>query len=289
MKLSKIALILIILALVVVSCDKNVNIEPPEGMAYFGGGEIIIGAENTLPSEYPAFRTRVEPFFIDVHPVTVAEFRRFVEETDYVTEAERFGDSAILDHESGQWKLLEGANWKHPLGEDADPAEDNHPVTQVSWNDAVAYAEWAGKRLPTEIEWEYAAKSGKNSGDIYSWGNQLVKDGDYQANVWQGDFPVENTADDGFMYTSPVGFFGKTEAGLTDMGGNVWEWTSDTYRLYEGNPQPFTENPDLKVIRGGSFLCHADVCYSYRVTARQNNSRESAAFHMGFRTAKDVR
>lgn len=289
MKLSKIALMLFILALVVVSCDKNVNIEPPEGMAYFGGGEIIIGAENTLPNEYPAFRTEVEPFFIDIHPVTVAEFRRFVEEMNYETEAERFGDSAILDHESGQWKLLEGADWKQPLGEDADPAEDNHPVTQVSWNDAVAYAEWAGKRLPTEIEWEYAAKSGKNSGDIYSWGNQLVKDGDYQSNVWQGDFPVENTADDGFMYTSPVGFFGTTEAGLTDMGGNVWEWTSDTYRLYKGNPQPFTENPDLKVIRGGSFLCHEDVCYSYRVTARQNNSRESAAFHMGFRTAKDAR
>jgi sulfatase modifying factor 1 len=272
-----------------IACSQEKNVQPPEGMVFFPGGEIIIGAENSIPNEAPAFRTKVDAFFMDVYPVTVAEFRKFVNETGYVTEAEKFGDSALLHSETGEWILAEGAYWEYPLGMETGKAQDDHPVTHVSWNDANAYAEWAGRRLPSEIEWEYAAKSGKNSGQLYSWGNRLVKDGEYQANVWQGNFPYENTEEDGFRYTSPVGFFGKTEAGLTDMGGNVWEWTSDTYRLYEGNPHPFRVNPDLKVIRGGSFLCHENVCYSYRVAARQNNSHESASFHIGFRTAQDIR
>lgn len=262
--------------------------EPVSGMAYIEGGEIIIGADNTQPNEAPAFKTDVESFYLDVHPVTVAEFRSFIEETGYKTDAETFGDSAVLDFSTGEWILAEGATWEFPLG-DGTPANDDHPVTHVSWNDANAYAEWAGRRLPNEVEWEYAAKNGENSGQLYSWGNKLVVDGDYMANIWQGQFPVKNTADDGFLYTSPVGEFGETEAGLTDMGGNVWEWTSDTYALYEGNPAPFQVHEDLKVIRGGSFLCHRNVCYSYRVSARQNNSRESSAFHLGFRTAKDMK
>lgn len=278
-----------VLMLFVLSCSTPQPENLPEGMVFFEGGEIIIGAENGPPEEAPAFRTTVEPFLIDKNPVTVAEFRVFTKETGYVTEAEKYGNSGVLNSRTGQWILAEGASWKQPLGADGPEAEDNHPVTHVSWNDANAYAEWAGRRLPSEIEWEYAAKGGKNSGDLYSWGNDLVEDNTYQANVWQGDFPFTNTEDDGYFYTSPVGEFGETEAGLTDMGGNVWEWTSDTFKLYEGNKAPFRINPDNKVIRGGSFLCKKEVCYSYRVTARQFNSRESATFHMGFRTAKDVK
>ena len=271
------------------SCTNQTEIIPPDGMVYFAGGDIIIGAENMAPSEAPAFRTTVEPFFLAVHPVTVKQFRSFVDETGYITEAEKFGDSVVLDYQTGDWGITEGAHWEYPLGPEFPAAEDDHPVTHISWNDANAYAEWAGKRLPNEIEWEFAAKNGRNSGSLYSWGNNLKEDGEFRANIWQGNFPVENTAEDGFLYTSPVGYFGKTESGLTDMGGNVWEWTSDTFRLYEGSTYYFPENPELKVTRGGSFLCHKDVCYSYRPSARQYHSQESATFNIGFRLAKDVR
>lgn len=270
------------------ACNPDRYPEAPAGMVYFGGGEILIGSEDAMPNEAPVFSTEVEPFYIDKSPVTVAQFEVFVNETGYVTEAERFGNSGVLDTETGQWVLAEGANWKHPLGKDGTQAESNHPVTQVSWNDANAYAEWEGRRLPNEIEWEYAAKGGKNSGNTYSWGNKLVEEGSFKANVWQGSFPIKNTIDDGFLFTSPVGEFGETEAGLTDMGGNVWEWTSSTYKMYAGNKTPFVVNEDNKVIKGGSFLCIKEICYGYRPSARQFNSRESATFHMGFRTAKNI-
>ncbi|MBO6523678.1 MAG: formylglycine-generating enzyme family protein [Balneolaceae bacterium] len=266
------------------------KVDELEGMIYFEGGEITIGSEHGMPNETPSFKTKVPPFFIDKSPVTVAEFRKFVQATGYVTEAEKFGDSGVLDFATGRWVLEKGANWKHPHGENEDSSGDDHPVTQVSWNDANAYAKWAGKRLPTEIEWEYAAKGGKDSGNKYSWGDQLKTAGMFKANTWQGDFPVENTNEDNFLYTSPVGEFGETQAGLTDMGGNVWEWTSDTYKPYEGNPAfyMFSIDSAQKVIRGGSFLCHEDYCHGYRVSARQFNSKESATFNMGFRTVKDV-
>jgi formylglycine-generating enzyme len=279
---------LCLLVFTVVSCHPENGGKVAEGMTWFPGGQITIGTTDGLPNEGPPFTADVDPFYISTHPVTVAEFRIFVEDTGYVTEAEKFGNSAVLGPD-GSWSLLELADWRHPRGPENGPADDSHPVTHVSWNDAMAYADWTGKRLPTEIEWEYAAKGGRDSDDRYSWGDELVADGEFRANVWQGNFPVENRVDDGFEHTSPVGAFGSTASGLTDMGGNVWEWTADTYRLYEGNRMPFRDDPDLRVIRGGSFLCEANVCHGYRVTARQFNSRESAAFHMGFRTAMDVR
>jgi sulfatase modifying factor 1 len=218
----------------------------------------------------------------------VAQFSKFIEATGYVTDAEKFGNAGVFDFKTGEWKLVEGADWQYPLGPEGPKAKPDHPVTQVSWNDARAYCQWAGRRLPTEIEWEYAAKGGRNSGNKYSWGNNLVVNETYKANVWQGAFPEKFTGKDGYRLTSPVGAFGKTPAGLTDMGGNVWEWTSTTYHLYVHPNRISPKDPNKKVIRGGSFLCDKDVCHGYRVSARQFNTTRSATLNLGFRTAKDV-
>lgn len=261
----------------------------PKGMVAFHGGEFIVGTDSGEPNEGPPFTTQVDPFFIDEHPVTVAQFRKFIEASGYETEAEHFGNSAVFNVNSGTWTLTEGATWRFPLGPGGPRAEDNHPVTQVSWNDAQEYCRWAGRRLPTEIEWEYAAANGKREKTMYSWGNELVVEGAFKANVWQGRFPDSVDVQDGFLLTSPVGTYGKTEAGLADMGGNVWEWCQDPYRLYQDHLPADGIDPDLRVIRGGSFLCDEKVCHGYRVTARSHNSRESATIHMGFRTAMNVR
>lgn len=283
-RLSTIYLSVLLLA----ACTQS-NKPVPEDMVFFEGGTITMGAEDGQINEYPVHRVTVGPFYINKNPVTVAEFREFVEETGYVTEAEQFGNSGVFDVKTGAWSLVDGADWEHPMGKQGEKAKDDHPATQVSWNDARAYCEWAGLRLPTEAEWEFAAKGGKDSKNRFSWGNELVTNAGFRANVWQGHFPDSMRVEDGYLYTSPVGAFGSTEAGLTDMGGNVWEWTGDTYDLYEGNPYPFQTDENRKVIRGGSFLCDSTVCFSYRVSARSFNTRESATFHMGFRTAMSAR
>lgn len=265
------------------------NVTVPEGMVYVPGGVTQIGSEDGMPFEQPVFEAQVEPFFMDASPVTVAAFRAFVEATGFVTEAERFGNAGVLDPATHQWQLVEGATWHHPLGPDEAAAPDDHPVTQVSWNDAVAYAEWAGKRLPTEVEWEHAARSATNKPQRYAWGTELVDAGSYRANTWQGHFPVKNTGEDGYLYTSPVGAFGTTDLGLTDMGGNVWEWTQDWFRLYSERDTPFT--PDAtseKAQRGGSFLCNPSWCHGYRVSGRSHATPETALFHVGFRCVQDI-
>lgn len=260
---------------------------PPEGMVYFEGGEITIGTNRGAPNEAPAHNTEVSSFYLDKHPVTVARFRKFVEATGYVTDAERFGNSGVFDVVGQRWKLVDGADWERPLGEEGPKAKDNHPVTQVSWNDAVAYCEWAGRRLPTEAEWEYAAKNGEDSRGRFPWGDTFKPEGEYKANIWQGRFPDSSKVEDGFFYTSPVGYYGETDAGLTDMSGNVWEWTGSTFELYPGNELVRYEySPDNKAIRGGSFQCDSTFCFGFRVTARMFNSRETGLFHTGFRTAK---
>jgi len=260
-----------------------------EGMIRFSGGRFVVGTSSGASNEGPAFETVVKSFYLDEHPVTVKQFRKFVRATGYETEAEDFGNSGVFEVATARWVLCEGASWEFPLGPKAPKASDDHPVTQVSWNDAQEYCRWAGKRLPTEFEWEFAAASGKLKKNKYSWGDELVLNGKFMANVWQGRFPDSASVRDGFLLTSPVGYYGKTGAGLTDMGGNVWEWCQDTYALYPGNTMKQTVDPDYKVIRGGSFLCDEKVCHGYRVTARGTNSRESATFHMGFRTALDAR
>ncbi len=272
--------------LLLLGCSDNDM--PASKMVYFEGGAVTVGSEEGEMNESPVHQVSVDPFYISENLVTVVEFREFVEATGYVTEAEKFGNSGVFDVETGTWSLVEGANWRRPFGPDGESAKDDHPVTQVSWNDAIAYCEWAGVRLPTEMEWEFAAKGGKDSNNRFSWGDELVSQTGFEANVWQGKFPDSLSEEDGYLYTSPVGVYGKTEAGLTDMGGNVWEWTSDTYRLYEGNRYRIPMDENKKVIRGGSFLCDSTVCFSYRVSARSFNTRESATFHMGFRTARDA-
>jgi sulfatase modifying factor 1 len=265
------------------------GIAVPSGMLYIPGGRTRIGSEDGPPTERPTFYADVAPFLLDVHPVTVADFRRFADATGYVTQSERFGASGVFDVKSGTWGLVDGARGRRPLGPSSPPAADDHPVTQVSWNDAVGYCRWAGKRLPTEVEWEHAARGGRNGGPHYAWGDALVVAGRYMANTWQGEFPHRNTADDGWVYTSPVGVFGKTASGLTDMGGNVWQWCDDWFRPYEQRGRPYTPDTEsARVIRGGSFLCDPKVCHGFRVSARGHSTPETGLAHVGFRCARDA-
>lgn len=260
---------------------------PKSEMIYFEGGTFLMGSENGLPSEAPVHEVTVEPFYIDKTPVTVAQFRQFVEVTGHKTEAEKFGDSGVFNLGKQNWELLPGATWNKPFGPAGSDAEDNHPVTHVSWNDAVAYAKWAGKRLPTEAEWEYAARSGKNSGKKFSWGNEVSENGEYFANTWQGSLDSPENKD-GYQFTSPVGAFGENEAGLTDMGGNVWQWCADNYKPYPGSNEPFREDSNIKVIRSGSFFFDQNGEDSFSVSGRSMNSHETSLFNTGFRCAKNA-
>ncbi|MCC5908624.1 MAG: formylglycine-generating enzyme family protein [Balneolaceae bacterium] len=291
---STFTLIFCIAALLLSGCSSNEysTIDPdeiPEGMVFIPGGTTTIGSNDGSPDERPVFETEVESFLMDKNLVTVAEFRQFVEETGYVTEAEEFGNGVVFNFERGEWYLMDDVTWEYPNGPDGDMAEENHPVRQVSFNDASAYLEWAGKRLPTEIEWEHAARGGKNNPSPYAWGESLIEHGTYQANTWTGTFPVENVAEDGYLQTSPVGEFNVTELGLTDMGGNVWEWTDSWYRPYSYRDQPYNPSPQSeKVLRGGSFMCHVSYCHGYRVSARSNTPADNAMFHVGFRGLMDL-
>jgi len=272
------------------SKEKSVNLSetivPNESeMIFFEGGTFLMGSENGLPNESPVHKVEVKPFYIDKSPVTVAQFRHFIKTTGHKTEAEKFGDSGVFNMESKGWELLPGATWKKPFGPSGPDAVDDHPVTHVSWNDAVAYAKWAGKRLPTEAEWEYAARSGKNSGQKFSWGNKVSENGKYFANTWQGEL-TSTEAPDGYLFTSPVGIFGENEAGLTDMGGNVWQWCSDNYKPYPGSQEPYREDPNVKVIRSGSFFFDQNGENSFSVSGRAMNSHETSLFNTGFRCAK---
>ncbi|WP_128546609.1 formylglycine-generating enzyme family protein [Larkinella soli] len=260
----------------------------PSGMVWVPGGRTLIG-DDTTGKEKPTFWVEVKPFWMDEHPVTVAEFRRFVEATKYKTEAEKFGDGGVFDEKTRQWTLVKGANWQYPQGPDKPKAPDNHPVTQVSWNDATNFAVWAGKRLPSEFEWEHAARNARNDRTLYPFGNELTHNGRAMANTWNGKFPEYNENTDGFRTTSPVGYYGKSPLGLTDMTGNVWEWCNEWRQRYsdlvEGR-QP--QNPTEKVQRAGSFLCEPGWCHGYRVSGRSYTSPETALMHVGFRCVKDL-
>ena len=255
-------------------------------MVYFDGGVILIGSNEGAPNEQPTFEKKIRPFYLDKNLVTVEEFRAFILKTGFKTDADKFGDSGVFSFERNAWELVKGANWEYPLGPKQPKANDNHPVTHVSWNDAKAYSSWIGKRLPTEFEWEYAAKNGKNSADKYAWGITLVINDKYMANVWQGENTSVVEALDGYLLTSPVGVFGETTSGLTDMGGNVWQWCENNYMPYPENNNIPSNKQNIKSTRGGSFMFDQALDKSYTTTFRGQNSVETSLFNTGFRCAK---
>ena len=275
--------------------EKKINI--PNGMVYIKGGITSIGSHYFL-NESPILSVKVNSFLIDKSPVTVEEFKDFVKVTGYLTQAEEFGNAVVFDHDRDNWIIKEGAYWLYPLGKDHPKAQWNHPVTQISFRDANQYAKWKGKRLPYEVEWEHAARMA-NKNWRYSWKGELkTVEGIFKANTWQGKFPLTNTQEDSFLFTSPIGYFGTNSIGLTDMGGNVWEWCLDWYtasynklkekKNYLGSEKKTTNKNGDKVLRGGSFMCHDSYCYGYRVSARSSTRFDNAAFHIGFRCVKDI-
>lgn len=269
---------------VVTTVSEKINEGEVTDMVYFNGGKITIGSDTREVNEKPAFEKEIAPFYIDKNLVSVADFRKFIEATKYKTEAEKFGDSGVFMFEQGQWNLMKGATWEYPLGETKPKALDNHPVTHVSWNDATAYANWVGKRLPTEFEWEFAAKNGGNL--KYAWGETVLIDGKHMANVWQGKTVQDKKALDGFLLTSPIGHYGVLPSGLTDMGGNVWQWCENVYKSYPGSPRPEPTDQNLVTTRGGAFMFDQALENSFTTTFRAKNSKDTSLFNTGFRCAK---
>jgi len=317
----------------------------PAGMVWIAGGEFLMGTDDPKlpPNEHPAHRVRVDGFWMDQHPVTNAQFRKFVSATNYKTIAERPidweeirkqsppgtprpsdemlqpgslvftspGRSVDLRNLSNWWTWTTGANWQHPQGPVSTiDGKDDYPVVQVAWDDAHAYCKWAGRTLPTEAQWEFASRGGLE-GKRFPWGDEFRPGGKFMANTYTGEFPVKDTAEDGYAGVAPVKSFPPNGFGLYDMGGNVWNWTSDLYRIdaHEqtaremkesgvsccNNPQgpkaafnPTRHVIDVpeRVIKGGSFLCNVSYCESYRPSARRGTPPDTGSEHVGFRCVK---
>ena len=271
------------------------------------GGVATVGtARPFLPEdgEGPLRRKKVKPFRISQTSITNAEFAAFVGDTGYVTEAETIGWSFVFwsdvsdDQPATQgvvgtewWRIVEGANWQAPNGPGKAPPAPDHPVVQVSWHDAVAYAQWCGGRLPTEAEWEHAARGGL--GDVpFPWGDAEPDDEAHTpCNIWQGVFPNQNTGRDGFTHTAPAQSFAPNGYGLYNMVGNVWEWTAEPFRvksLKKSAARKMQSMKGHKLLKGGSYLCHRSYCYRYRIAARSGNTPDSATPHQGFRVVWDA-
>ena len=310
-----------------------------EGMVWVAGGPYMMGADadtaQAREDESPRHSVTVDGFWMDATEVTNAAFAKFVDATGYVTTAEKKPDwdeirkqlppgtpkldesafvpaSLVFSTPATQvdlqdftqwWTWKEGADWRHPHGPGSDIADkESYPVVHVSWYDAQAYCKWAGKRLPTEAEWEWAARGGLKD-KTYPWGSEPINSGEAKANTWQGSFPVKNTAQDGFNYAAPVKSFAPNGYGLYDMAGNVWEWCADLYnnQYYQtvytaqgtSNPkgpaksydpeEPFAQK---RVMRGGSFLCNDSYCSGFRVASRMKSTEDSGMEHLGFRCVK---
>ncbi|WP_375436118.1 formylglycine-generating enzyme family protein [uncultured Hymenobacter sp.] len=261
----------------------------PAGMVYVPGGYTQIGSEEGLDQEKPTVWVSVKPFLMDQHEVTVGQFRAFVQATKYRTQAESFGNAGVFNDSTKEWGLVPGANWQYPYGPSASPAAADQPVAQVSWADAQAYAQWAGKRLPDEIEWEHAARNGTNSRALYPTGNSLQVNGKFVANTWNGRFPDDDQATDGFHRAAPVGSFGTSPLGLADMSGNVWEWCANSSMSYAELMNPVAAASQTeRAQRGGSFLCEPGWCHGYRVSGRASSTPETALMHVGFRCVQDL-
>jgi len=261
------------------------------------------GDRNPADGEVPLHEVTLDAFRIDATTVTNDDWAAFVDATGYLSAAEAFGYSAVFHLAlaapeadvmgsatgTGWWLGVRGADWAHPGGSDSDLGGlGDHPVVHVSWNDAVAYCRWAGRRLPTEAEWEYAARGGL-AGRTYPWGDEAVDDGGWRANIFQGRFPGQNTGEDGFLTTAPVRTFEPNGYGLWQPVGNVWEWCADRFdpTWYRRSPATAPTGPDrghARVLRGGSYLCHASYCNRYRNSARSQNTPDSSTGNAGFRT-----
>lgn len=285
-----------------------------EGMRLIPGGEFIMGNDRDYgfpaDGEGPLHTVRLAPFWMDTTTVTNEQFNAFVNATGYQTEAERFGwsfifyghlserqaKSAVLATVQGSpwWCRLDGATWRHPEGPGSNIKKRwTHPVVQVSWNDAQAYCRWAGKRLATEAEWEFAARGGLPHRNRYPWGDELEPEGRHRMNVWQGVFPRSNTEADGYYGPAPAKSFKANGYGLYNMTGNVWEWCWDWFSAdyYAASPMENPTGPatgERRVMRGGSYLCHASYCNRYRVDARSANTPDSTTTNLGFRAVRDV-
>jgi sulfatase modifying factor 1 len=310
--------------------SEGTTVPPPfKHMVWIPGGTFLMGSNDFYPEEQPAHRVTVDSFWMDEHPVTNAEFRRFVKATGYVTVAERppnpsdypSADPALLVPGSlvfrrpphrvslrqyqSWWTYVPGACWNHPEGPGSTlHGRDRHPVVHIAYEDAEAYAQWAGKMLPTEAEWEFAARGGLE-GATFVWGDEFAPKGRLLANTWQGEFPWQNLLSDGYAGTSPVEAFPTNGYGLYDMAGNVWEWTSDFFTPHHAAEVAKTccvpRNPRVdsaaqsyaagqadahiprKVLKGGSHLCAPNYCLRYRPAARQGEAIDTSACHIGFR------
>ncbi|MEO5649851.1 MAG: formylglycine-generating enzyme family protein [Ginsengibacter sp.] len=307
------------------------------GMVFIKGGAFMMGGDNSQASldEYPKHKVHVDDFWIDATEVTNAQFQKFVEATHYITTAEKKPDwdemkktlppgtpeppdsvmvaASLVFHQTSApvnlndysqwWRWVKGADWKHPEGPNSNiKGKENYPVVQVSWYDAMAYCKWAGKRLPTEAEWEFAARGGLQN-EIYPWGNESINSGKPKANSWGGKFPYYNDKKDGHVTSASVKSFAANGYGLYDMAGNVWEWCSDWYDAdyYKSFGNAIATNPKgpqksfdpedtytpKRSLRGGSFLCNDSYCSGYRVARRMKSSPDTGLEHTGFRCVRD--
>jgi formylglycine-generating enzyme len=281
-----------------------------ENMLRLDGGRFLMGSEDAdaivTDGEGPVRPVIVDPFYLDTYPVTNEQFAEFVGATGYKTESENFGWSFVfqghLDDRERKlqrprtvnwWCKVDGADWRHPEGPDTSiKARPHHPVVHTSWNDANAFVAWAGKRLPTETEWEFAARGGLEN-KRFPWGDELTPEGRHLCNIWQGDFPNHDTAEDGYSAPARVDAFPANPFGLYSMTGNTWEWCAEwfspDYHLFATRENPVgPAQGSVRSMRGGSYLCHVSYCNRYRVAARTSNTPDSATTNLGFRCARDV-